>query len=217
MHLIYNRNRLFKRQKILSPQITSKGTYTKSFYQTQKCTKEFDIPEMPDNKQTFMSLLVANQSQILTYILYLNPNRADADDILQETLTEMWNKFDGYQEGTNFFAWATKIAKFKCLSHKKRNKNHKLHFSPDLTELIESEMKSHSKNNNLSDQIDALKKCLNKLTDKENKYLFLRYNSNLTYQGIAEEFGISMQAVYKAIGIIQYRLANCVRILLQSK
>ena len=51
--------------------------------------------------QKFMALLVPNQRRIHAYILYLVPNSSDAEDILQETLAEIWNKFDDFKEGSN--------------------------------------------------------------------------------------------------------------------
>lgn len=45
------------------------------------------------NQKRFMSLLIPNQRQIHSYILVLVGNRSDADDILQDTLAEMWNEW----------------------------------------------------------------------------------------------------------------------------
>jgi RNA polymerase sigma-70 factor (ECF subfamily) len=52
----------------------------------------------------FLGLLVPNQRRIQAFILTLVPNVADAEDIYQETLSEMWNKFDSFEVGTDFVA-----------------------------------------------------------------------------------------------------------------
>ena len=69
----------------------------------------------------FVSLLVPNQRRIQAFILMLVPNISDADDIYQETLTEMWNKFSTFQEGTDFVAWAITIVQFHLKQYNQRS------------------------------------------------------------------------------------------------
>lgn len=45
-----------------------------------------------------------------------------ADDILQETMSVLWNKFDQYVIGTDFLSWALKVAHFQVLCHIKSRK-----------------------------------------------------------------------------------------------
>lgn len=160
----------------------------------------------------FMSLLVQNQKWIQAYISYLVPNRADCEDILQDTLTEMWNKFEEYKEGTNFRAWGIQIARFKVFSHQQRNQKSKFRFNPDIVKLLEQETQNSLESGYLEAQKDFLRRCLEKLSVKEKEYLRLRYEQQLTFQGIADRFGISMQAAYKAISLIHARLLACVNL-----
>ena len=41
----------------------------------------------------------------------------DAEDVLQEANLVLWRKFDQYQEGTNFFAWACQIIRYEVLKY----------------------------------------------------------------------------------------------------
>lgn len=159
----------------------------------------------------FMGLLVQNQSYIRSYIACLVPNRNDCDDILQETFSEMWHKFDEYKEGTNFRAWGVAIARFKVLSHQRRYKTSKLHFDSDTLKLLEAEAESNFENDYVQNQKGILRQCLGKLSGKEQKYLSFRYKKQLTFQGVADHFGISMQGAYKAISIIHARLLKCMQ------
>ncbi len=69
------------------------------------------------NTDNFLSLLLPNQKQILAYIMTYVPNRSDADDILQNTLSILWKKFDRYEPGSDFLAYAVTIAKYEILSY----------------------------------------------------------------------------------------------------
>lgn len=174
-----------------------------------------------DNKsrktEEFMGLLVQNQSQIRSYIACMVPNRNDCDDVLQETLSEMWHKFDEYEDGTNFRAWGVAIARFKILSHQRKYKASKLHFNSDTLKLLEKETKANSEQSFMQDQKTILRQCLEKLSNKEKRYLSYRYKEQLTFQGIADHFGISMQGAYKAISLIHARLLKCMQLDMKEK
>ena len=66
--------------------------------------------EIKDMGGRFTALLLQNQKRIYGLILSLVPNGPDADDIMQEACSVMWKKFETFEEGTNFAAWALRIA-----------------------------------------------------------------------------------------------------------
>lgn len=63
-----------------------------------------------------------HQAALLAYILTLYPDRSEAHDILQETNVVLWQKVGEFQVGTNFKAWAFRIAYLQTLAHLKRIK-----------------------------------------------------------------------------------------------
>lgn len=157
----------------------------------------------------FMALLVPNQRRILAFILSLVPNKLDTEDILQETLAEMWNKFDRFEMGTDFVAWGCTIAKYKVIEFRRRVKNTRLQFNDSLVQILEIE--SDQKLKKMSCYIDALQQCMQKLTRKEIGFLKQRYEDDLTLTKIASRTGISFQGVHKAISIIHSKLVRCIR------
>ena len=163
----------------------------------------------------FISLLVPNQRHIHAYILYLVPHQSDADDILQDTLAEMWNKFDDFREGTNFIAWGITIARYKILSFRQKNKASKVLFSDRINELIDTECRENI--DSVKYEIDILKKCMDKLPGRHKKYLLMRYEQSMTFRAIAAQVGITMQAVYKSFCRIHAQLAQCVQLSLRSE
>ncbi len=81
-----------------------------------------------------------HQAPLLAYILALHPNRSDAQDILQETNVVLWQKIGEFREGTNFKAWAFRVAYLQTLAHFKRHKRGNwLGFSSELVETLASE------------------------------------------------------------------------------
>jgi RNA polymerase sigma-70 factor (ECF subfamily) len=165
-----------------------------------------------DKTDIFMGLLIQNQSYIQSYIACLLPNKNDCDDVLQETLSEMWHKFDDYTEGTNFKAWGVAIARLKMISYQRKYNTTSLCFSSDTIALLEKEAEDSFEKGYLQYQKDILRQCLKKLSGKETKYLNLRYWEQLTFEGIADRFGITMQGAYKAISLVHARLLKCIQV-----
>ena len=57
----------------------------------------------------FMRLVMQHDRQWKAYVVSLVPNWADADDILQDTKLELWERFAEYDPAGDFGAWARKI------------------------------------------------------------------------------------------------------------
>src|SRR5262245_8265994 len=73
-----------------------------------------------DREEQFLQLFLANERRIYAFILALVPVWSDADDLLQETSAVLWRKLDEFQPGSDFVAWALKIARFEVLNYRKR-------------------------------------------------------------------------------------------------
>lgn len=163
----------------------------------------------------FVSLMIQHQRRIHAYILYQVPNRGDADDVLQETLTEMFNKFETFQVGTNFLAWGLTIARYKILNFARSQRKQKMVFDSSLLDLLADEGQANIQTS--SDEMDALKSCMQKLPSKDKKLIMLRYEAGQSFRRIAEQFDVSMQAIHGSISRIHVRLFKCIRLSLGSE
>ena len=162
-----------------------------------------------DSKK-FLSLLGKCQARIYAYILYQVPNRNDAEDILQDTIVVMLDKFSEFEEGTNFLAWGLQIARYKIMAYRDKRKNSKLIFDDDILNIMEQEKEIQSAI--AKEEFDRLSECIKKLPDKYKKYLQYRYEDSLSYKAIGDKVSISGQAVHKTMSRIHLALMNCVRL-----
>ena len=60
--------------------------------------------------QEFLDLYSACQRSLYVYIVTLIGNPIDAHDVLQDMSLVLWQKFDQFELGTNFWAWAREVA-----------------------------------------------------------------------------------------------------------
>ena len=65
----------------------------------------------PGGHKRFFEFFLNAQPRIYGFLYAMIHNRADVEDLLQETVTSMWENFDKYQDGTDFSAWGIVIAK----------------------------------------------------------------------------------------------------------
>ena len=72
--------------------------------------------------------------QLFATALRMTRNRADAEDLVQETFLKGWRAFDSYQQGTNLRAWL-----FRIMTNTFINKYNSQQRRPQETELDEVE------------------------------------------------------------------------------
>ena len=169
-----------------------------------------------DNSDKFLSLLLPSQKRILGYILAYVPNYADADDILQNTLSILWKKFDQYEPETDFLAYAFTVARYEIMNYfRKSNKAGKLHLGENLQHIIEAE--SASTHQLFNHRVEALKECFTKLTAGEMHLVQMRYEQEMSFSKIGQRLGVSPPAALKKLSIIHSRLIRCIRLRLASE
>ena len=159
--------------------------------------------------EVFLSLLMANQRRINAYILSLVPNFNDADDIMQETITVMWRKFEGFELGTDFAGWGLKVAYYCILNYRKKKGKEKLVFSDNIFQQIKEIAKQ--KQANTDERINYLRRCIEKLKSADQRFLKARYELNYDVKSLAVQLDRSIQYVYKHLSRIHYTLYLCIK------
>lgn len=165
----------------------------------------------PNSKKTeaFLSLLMSNQRRISAYIFSLVPNFNDADDIMQETITVMWRKFDHFEVGTDFAGWGLKVAYYCILDFRKKKDKDKVVFSDQLFEQISEVAKD--KQIDTDERIKHLRRCIEKLKSEDQRFLKARYELNTGAKSLALQLDRSIQYVYKHLSRIHHILNLCVK------
>lgn len=158
--------------------------------------------------QNFLSLYVKNQKRIYGYILSVVSNWSDSEDIMQETTSLMWQKFDDFQEGTNFSSWGIQIAKHKIREF--RRKSPKLsNLSEQVLNILANRAETYYSEPDV--HLTALEKCIKKLKTGDMALIQMRYEDGTTIKDIALRLGRPIQGLYKVMARIHASLVICVR------
>jgi RNA polymerase sigma-70 factor, ECF subfamily len=169
---------------------------------------EFPVSGGNPTHDEFTRLFTVNQRAIYLYIRSLVANTADVDELWQETNLVLWQRFADYQPGSNFLAWARRIAYNKVLNYRTRRPG-PLQFSDDFLERLAAGSERVSDRHAV--RLDALLDCAEKLPPPDRELIELRYSPNATCQSVAQALGRSIQSVYKAVTRIRAQLLDCIR------
>jgi RNA polymerase sigma-70 factor, ECF subfamily len=152
-------------------------------------------------------LLMEYRARIYGYIRSLVVHRADAEDLLQETASVLWRKFDEFQPGSNFLAWALQVARYEVLKFRQRQKRDVLRFSEEFLEAVAVETVKES--SWLADQQELLDQCLDKLPPADRHLIELRYHSDVPVKNLAAQLGRPSSTIYDALQRIRRTLVQC--------
>jgi RNA polymerase sigma-70 factor, ECF subfamily len=161
-----------------------------------------------DPHRALVPLLMRHERQIFGYIYTLLPNRHDAEDVLQETCITIYDKFAEFTPGTDFLAWAMRIAWWKVRAAKQKYARSKVVFNDEVMEAVAhtaEEMREES-----SRAQTALAECLQKLNERDRRMVLTRYERGSGVERAAMVSGRSLQAAYKALMRIKQVLHDCV-------
>jgi RNA polymerase sigma-70 factor (ECF subfamily) len=170
-----------------------------------------DEDRSPDKRKLFLRLFLQNERKLYAYILTLLPNRADADDALQEASLALWDRFDAEAPPTDFLAWARRVAYYKVLDFYKKAARARVRLSQVFLERIAETVSEQSDVLQLDDRREALGACVEKLPARDRELLSCRFAEGATTQSTSERVGRSVEAVYKALAKLRQALFDCVQ------
>ncbi|MGC6448817.1 MAG: sigma-70 family RNA polymerase sigma factor [Rubripirellula sp.] len=150
-----------------------------------------------------------HQAALLAYILTLHPDRSEAQDILQESNVVLWQKVADFQEGTNFKAWAFRIAYLQTLAHLKRIKRGNwLGFSSELVETLAKEAEPMFAD--FEQRHAALRSCLEKLPAKDREIVHAHYEVGQPLAIVSTKIGRSVGALKQVLFRVRRTLRVCI-------
>jgi RNA polymerase sigma-70 factor, ECF subfamily len=161
-----------------------------------------------DRYDEFVDLFSRNAKGVYGYIYAMLPHWEDADDVFQETSRVLWQKFIAFKSGTSFFAWAREIARYQVLSFRRRERRSRVTFTDAFVDAVAATADASVER--LEAEQRALADCVETLKPREREIILLRFSQEATTKSVAEQLGMTTDAVYKAISRVQTVLLKCI-------
>lgn len=165
------------------------------------------LPALPTEE--FVQEFTRAQRTLYLHILAMVGKPLDAEEILQETNVVIWAKFQQFELGTNFLAWARQIANYEVLKFREKRHRDRRVFSSEFIEMVAA---ASSENTERQEQRRlALFECMKKLSTPDRELIQLRYAPGASGKSVAEEIGRPANSVYQSLGRIRRALMDCVQ------
>lgn len=160
----------------------------------------------PDHDE-FARLFARHARQLYGFIMTLALTHHDAEEVFQNTNVILWNKFSEFRPGSNFFAWASRIAYFEVLNLMKQRRRSPLLSVEALDSLA---VEATALSDQSVDRMEALSDCLARLTTADREIIQDRYFYQRPPKQIAAMRSRSLDSIYRALSRIHHVLLECV-------
>lgn len=165
--------------------------------------------ENSSNYETFMRLLIEEESAVKAYVRRLVPSWHDVEEVVQQTSLIAWKKFDELDDIDRFGGWLMTIARFESLKYRRSMARSPLVFSDKLAEQLAEATGSIVADD--ADRQQALEGCLQKLDQAKRELILKVYQPGVTVREYAQQSARSEQAIYKSVQRLRQKLLMCVK------
>lgn len=168
------------------------------------------MSNLPTSKHAkFQVLYLENEQALLGFVRSLVQTLDEAKEIMQETATILWCKFDDLDSHDNFRPWAFGVARYQVLAFVRDRSRDRHIFSEDLLASLADDAEEAGLD---SDQeIVALESCLRKLSDNQRELVQDAYSKDTNIKTIAISMGKTPMAIYKSLHRIRTTLSSCIQ------
>jgi RNA polymerase sigma-70 factor (ECF subfamily) len=167
------------------------------------------------NSSEIVALIARHQARLRGLVRCLLVRAADVDDVLQEVNSVLWEKANEFETGTDFWAWASQIARFKALNHIRKYSRDRLVFDDKF--LNELANLADERLSQIDDRRDALEGCLNELPPPQRQLIDLRYAGGHAIESIAKIIGRPQASIRQTLYRVRQALLACIEAKLQSE
>ena len=143
------------------------------------------------------------------YVASLLGGLDGVDDLVQETNLFLWERRGEFVAGTNFRAWAMRVAWFKVMAERRdRARSGRVVFSEAMLQHLAARAEERMPEADL--RLKALRQCLERTRPQDRRLLDWKYSQGASLTDLAAATGCAATAVHKTISRLRLALRHCV-------
>ncbi len=167
------------------------------------------MPSEQPSEETFLKVFLQSEEDLRAYARALLPTWEAVDEVMQEASLVMWRKLDQLREESEFLPWAKVIVRFESLKARRTFARDRHQFGDDVFELIAAGDDSVDEEELQQERL-AMKSCLGKFDSAQRELVLLPYRGHGAVVELAKDSGKTVNSLYKKIGRLREKLANCI-------
>ena len=158
--------------------------------------------------EAFVRLMTEHQGRLFGYVYSLLGDPDRANEVLQETNVILWRDHREFRTGSNFKAWAFRIAHFQVMAWRQRQIRDRLVFEDDVLDVLAAEARQVDEA--FDERRDRLGACLEQLPEAQRDLIRRRYADGESLHSIGLHKAMNPNAVTQALFRIRQALLACV-------
>ena len=162
------------------------------------------------SEREFMRLFLKHEPALRAFARSLLPDWDSVDNAIQEASVTMWEKLSQLRDEDGFLPWAKVILRFKCLSTIARLRRDRHLLSDSVLQRLAQEAEAIEAEEHAAAR-RALQTCLGKFSEPHRELLLAPYAGDGRIVRLAATRGKTANALYKLLGRLRAKLADCVR------
>jgi RNA polymerase sigma-70 factor (ECF subfamily) len=155
----------------------------------------------------FAERFVRNQNRIYRYIVSMVADRAEAEDLFQQTSLTLWETWERYNPELDFVRWACGIAHNHVRNHFRKRQGPLALSDEVLDQLGQRRLDQDPV---LEDRRRILGSCLGELPPRHRDLIDRAYGGGRTMDDVAREEGQTPNSIYKMLRRLRAALHECV-------
>lgn len=144
---------------------------------------------------SFRNDVLPLKNELFRLALRITLNRAEAEDIVQETMIKVWNRREKWEEIESMESFCLTICRNIAIDKTRKAANQ----NQSLDEVVETPDESHSSNPEAqiiqSDRVQSVRRLINTLPEKQRTAMQLRDFEGKSYKEIATIMAVSEEQV----------------------
>lgn len=169
---------------------------------------ETDILTSADGSDQLASLWSATLPSLEAFVRAMVRDSHDVDDVIQQTGEFVTRQFHAFESGTSFAGWVITVAKIRIQRLWQNQSRDRLVLTPGALDMLASSAIAMSQE--VPGRQAALQVCVEKLQPSQQQLLEMCYSNSQRPHQIAEQLGLTPNAVSASLMRIRKVLKRCI-------
>lgn len=163
------------------------------------------------DRQAFADIVLNHQARLRAFVACHVQNNADVFDIVQDAFLEALKNLDRFDANRDLGSWLRGICQNRVRNYYRERRTRR---SADLARVDEALEKKlialPEPSDEALERVEALKQCLDELSEDHRGLVALRYHASTAIKDIAAKLDRTADGVSKTLGRIRATLMKCV-------
>ncbi len=169
------------------------------------------------DEKAFATLYTSMSRRVFAFALNQVRDEARAEEILVDTMHEVWKKPEHFNGTSKLSTWILGIARYKVLNSFRNRKNDHEALSDEQANAIESTAPSAYDSIAARERETGVRRCMAKLSAEHRECMHLAFFEEMALAEIAKLQACPENTVKTRLFHARQKIKNCLRLLLESE